>query len=167
MPGTASIVWNPSRLNAGLSAAFRTSAVVAAADATTHNPARRIIGVKGPVLKGTTATIVGTGLARVFEHGRKGGYPILPGGAVGPRKSKVQGVYSYKTRSKRGGTGTALHFRGTGGFAAYAIGGPMRAQPFLAPAAARWASIYYQQAARGALASFTAGSLSRGLGIAA
>lgn len=154
MPAAVSISWNPSAVNSALARAFKASAVTAVADAVKGNPAPSKIGVRGPIVRGTSATIVGTGLAATFEEGREAGYPILPGGALGPRRGKSAGAYTYKTRRKRGGSGGALRFTGgDGGFAAYAIGGPMKAQPFLHPAAARWATIYYQQAARGFLAA--------------
>lgn len=150
MPGAMSVTWNPGRVNSALASAFKASTIVAATDAVKGNPAPSVVGVKGPIVQGASATIVGTGLAPVFEGGRKGGYPIVPGGAVGPRGSK--------TRTKRTGTGRAIKFTGgDGGFAAYAIGGPMKAQPFLHPAAARWATLYYQQAARSALGILGAG----------
>lgn len=158
MVASVSVTWNPSAVNSGLARAFKASAVVATADAVKNNPSKSKIGVKGPIVRGGTATIVGTGLAATFEEGRTGGYPILPGGALGPRKTKTKGSYTYTTKRKRGGTGGALKFTGGDGkFAAYAIGGPMKAQPFLHPAAARWATIYYAQAAKGFLASLGAG----------
>lgn len=158
MPAAVSMTWNPGAVNSALAGAFKASAVMTAADAVRGNPAPSVVGVKGPIIRGASATIVGTGLAPVFEKGREGNYPILPGGAVGPRKSRVAGAYSYKTRAKRKGTGRAIKFTGgDGGFAAYAIGGPMKAQPFLHPAAARWVAIYYKQAARSALVAVGAG----------
>jgi hypothetical protein len=116
--------WFPELLTARLLGAFGVSTEVAAADALANRPSKSRIGVHANV-GGETATIEGTGLAAVFEHGRRGGYDIQP-------------------------KGQALKFPG-GGFAASAKGGPMRAQPFLGPAILRWSHTYYQDAARRAL----------------
>lgn len=129
-----SVVWNPAPLTGRLLGALGASAVVAKADAASGSPTPKA-GVTGPVLVSShEALLVGTGLTPVFERGRRGGYPIVP---HGESPLIIPGV----------------------GFRQSAVGGAMRAQPFMRPAAFRWASGYYQDAARGSLA--LGGGLSR------
>jgi hypothetical protein len=72
-------------------------------------------------------SLVPTGLGTVFEKGRHGGYDIAP------------------THAQALKIGT--------GFAAFAKGGPMAAEPYIRPAAYRWANGGFQSTARVTLAS--------------
>lgn len=124
MAGEFEVVWTPEVLTARLLGAFGVSAEVAKEDAFAARPSKTKIGVNVTVGPGEAA-IEGTGLAAVFEHGRRGGYEIDP-------------------------VGEALKFP-DGGFAPSVLGGPQRPEPFLGPAIVRWAQAYYNDAARRAL----------------
>jgi len=79
----------------------------------------------GVELRGNS--LVPTGLGTVFEKGRAGGYEIAP-------------------------LGRALKFP-NGTFAAFARGGPMRPEPYIGPAASRWATGGFHSTARATLAA--------------
>lgn len=115
------LLWYPERLNAAITEAYLRSLELAREDAAAHAPS-----VAGAELHGTA--LVGTGLAPVFEHGRRGGYEIAPKKAL------------------------ALRFP-SGSFASFAKGGAMKPEPFLGPAAARWATSGFQATARVTLAT--------------
>lgn len=73
-------------------------------------------------------TLVATGLGPVFEHGRRGGYDIAP-------RDKL-----------------ALRFP-DGSFATMVRGGAMSPEPYIGPAAERWATGGFQAVARDELGS--------------
>lgn len=73
-------------------------------------------------------TLVATGIGPLFEHGREGGYDIAP-------RDKL-----------------ALRFP-DGSFAAFAQGGEMEPDPYIGPAAERWANGGFQASASTVLAS--------------
>ncbi len=154
MPPINTIVkFNPSRLNAQIAKGFRQSVYATGIDAKTHAPVPKAGAVA--TVRGSIGYLRPTGLGIIYEKGRQGGYEINPGAISGVRSSfsRKTGSRSYKVK---GGTGdkTALKFTGgDGGFAAYAIGGPMAARPYLRPAAARWANGGSQAAMRRALLS--------------
>lgn len=166
MAANVVLKWSPARLDAALLTAFRRSLPVAKADAVSHSPAgkkagAKVVGVNTGSLATARATLAPTGIGTVFEVGRHGGYPIVPGGAKGLRATSGktfdvtdQFGRTYRARTKRGGTAKALKFTGgNGGFAAYAVGGAMRAEPYIKPAGARWVSTHYKAAARATLAA--------------
>lgn len=118
-----SVAWYPERLTAAIERAYLESLVKAEADAKAHSPDPDKAGV---VLEGTA--LRGTGLATVFEHGRRGGYEIQPRNAL------------------------ALKLPG-GSFAEFVTGGAMAPEPFIGPAASRWANGGFQETARASLAA--------------
>jgi hypothetical protein len=151
--------WDPTRLNASLKNATLASFKVAHADAQArrHNTSRSSVKLK--INSEVQADLVPQGLQGVFEQGREGGYEINPSGATGIRRSRSKGVTSFRVRA---GTGDkfALKFTGgDGGFAAYAVGGPMRSYPAMGPAAKDWARKGYQTVAKGTLAAQGFGSV--------
>lgn len=115
--------WHPERLNAAIAAAFPSAAKAAQDDAKArlHEKQRSDVGLR--VTSANTAQLQPQGLASLFEHGRRPGYAIVPKEAQ------------------------ALKI-GTQGFAARAVGGPMRSYPALGPAARDWALGGYQGVAR-------------------
>jgi hypothetical protein len=117
------LIWAPEGLNAAIERAYLESLAVAAADAKANSPDPDKVGVvlEGNVLKGT-------GLAGVFEGGRRGGYSIRPKNAQALKVGPDQ-------------------------FAAAVTGGPMAAKPFIHPAAMRWANGGFQNTARVNLAA--------------
>ena len=164
MPANVLVTWNPAALNSALLSAYRPSVYRARDYAKQTSPSSKA----GATVKRLSATsistaradLVPTGLGFVFESGREGGYPIAPGGVKAFRKSSRGTVTfnttgrTYSLRSKRGGGAQALRFtRGDAGFAAYAIGGPMKAEPYVGPAGTVWARTIYPQLATGTLAS--------------
>lgn len=159
----AQITWNTRPLDGALLSAFKPSVFQAKDYAKMHSPSSKAGAVAKRIvttdLSSARADLVPTGLGFVFEGGRQGGYPISPGGVKGFRKSKRGAVTfnttgrAYSYRSKRGGGAKALKFtRGDGGFAAYAVGGPMKAEPYIRPGAELWASQLYKNACRAILA---------------
>lgn len=171
----AALVWNTTRLDATLLAAFKRSlpAAQARAKATAPNSksGAKTIGVSATSLATARATLAPTGLGTIFEVGRQGGYPIVPGGVTGLRRTKAQsGSFNlsdqfgrnYRLRSKRGGSSKALKFsRGDGGFAAYALGGSMRAEPYIKPTGAWWVNGGFQAIARAQMTAGGFGSVKR------
>jgi hypothetical protein len=129
------------RLQNAAASGFRKSVYVARTDAEANRPSSKA-GVMARLPSPTKGVLIPTGLGFVFEQGRAGGYPILPGGVKAERRSfsRSKGV-SFSSRAVRGKSTSALKFtRGDGGFARSATGGAMRARPYIRPAAARWAS---------------------------
>jgi hypothetical protein len=116
------LYWNPAPLTAALEQAYIESLPRAVADAKAHSPSSKA----GVELVGNT--LHGTGLAGVFEGGRRGGYAIQP-------------------KAKK-----ALKL-GSDEFAAAVTGGPMAAEPFIHPAGIRWANGGFQSTARATLAA--------------
>jgi hypothetical protein len=146
--------WNPAPLIGAAQGAFKASALAAQQYAKSTAPTHKA-GAKVRVVSNSNAFLMPTGLGWVFEQGRQAGYSILPGGATGTRRSysRSSGA-TYKVRSKRGGSGSALKFtRGDGGFAASATGGAMAAEPYIRPAGVWWQTIGYRSVAIGRLAA--------------
>lgn len=155
MPVTSAVRWDPSRLNAAIARGNRASFKVAHADALARRHNKSKSGVRLIEQSSTTAILKATGLQTVFESGRQGGYEINPGAITGVRRSysRKTGTSSYRSRAGRGDK-TALKFTGgDGGFAAYAIGGPMRPYPAMGPAASDWARGGAQATMRTSLAA--------------
>ena len=146
-----SMTWN----TAGLTSKLKSAAYQAARDvrmaAEARNPARSKIRIVGPYkLYGGMEgyAVIGKGpLAHIFEGGRTGGYPIVPG------LQTTHGKRGYSVRGSRVGKGEsqfAIKFtRGDGGFyrGAGFLGGPMAARPYMGPAAALWPTLYSRRAA--------------------
>ena len=164
MPALTSFTWNPAGLNRALLAAYRPSVYQARNLAVQTSPSSKagatVKRLNSASLSTARADLVPTGLGFVFESGREGGYPIAPGGVKGFRKSsKGTTVFNatgrtYSYRSKRGGGAKALRFsKGDGGYAAYSIGGPMKAEPYVKPAGTVWARTLFPAQARRTLAS--------------
>jgi hypothetical protein len=149
VPAITEFVWNTTGLNAALTAGFVRSVKAAEAVAEAKNPAPSKIKIVIAKLDPEGyAVIAGRGpLAHIFEGGRRGGYEIN----AGFKGSRRKGVKTF--RAVKGGA-RALHFtHGDGGFAASAIGGPMAAEPYMAPAAAAWASALYKSSVTSTLAA--------------
>jgi hypothetical protein len=120
----STLSWHPEILNAKLHAAAQVAFREVEAAAEAKNPAKTKIKVSLHSA-GDVASVSASGLGKVFEFGRRGGYPIEP-------------------------KGLALKFRG-GGFARGTVpGGAMGAEPFLRPAAALFPA-FYRRAASGLL----------------
>lgn len=124
MPGAVTHVqWNAAPLTQRLVSAAAPAAGDALQIASSRNPAPHHIRV---ALSGggTAFTLAGRGpLAGVFEHGRRGGYPIAP-------------------------KGVAIRFPSGDFFRGDALaGGPMAAKPYIAPAREAWAGLYLRRAA--------------------
>lgn len=124
MPGAFTITpWNTAPLTQRYVDAAATAASDAQQISSRANPAPHHIRV---TLSGggTSFTLRGTGpLAGVFEHGRRGGYPIAP-------------------------KGIAIRFPSGDFFRGDALaGGPMAAKPYIAPAREAWAGLYLRRAA--------------------
>lgn len=132
---------NPAPINSAIARGFKASAVIAKNDAAARRHNKSKTGVTMPVLKDNFALIKGTGLAMVFERGRRGGYPIYPTGVSGLRRSFRGGSETFKVRGTTGGL--QRQFLG-GPFLEHplagTVGGPMHAFPFLGPAADHWAN---------------------------
>lgn len=134
--------WHTQRLEAAIVTGTKASWASALADAKgrRHNTSRSDVTLKP--LGATHAQLRPKGLMGVFELGRHGGYPITPGGIEGLRKSRIQGVTTYRVR---GGTGSATALSGP--FLdhplLYTTGGKMGRYPAIRPAADDWRKYHY------------------------
>ena len=158
MPANAILVWNPSRLNAKLLAAFGQSLPDARNNALVRSPAKTKAGAVVRRTGQTSGILVPTGLGHIFELGRQGGYVIQPG--LRTTRRRIPGTRAKETTGVRAGSGNiALKFtKGDGGFArGGVIGGSQRAEPYIRPAGVTWAHTLYQRRARAALSAFIAG----------
>ena len=126
MPTTVSVRWFPQRLNAAISTSFTVSLAKVAEDANAHSWSK-----SGAVVRPTgenQAVLSPTGLGAIEEKGAR------------PHEIDVgsKGFLAFKD----------------GGFSSGPVQHPgMAAEPFLRPAAARWANGGYQSTARGVLAA--------------
>ena len=160
---TVKTFWDaPAVLQAPLRAVFRPAVIELAAAMAAVHPKTTTMKVLS--VTETVATIKGGGLASVWEHGRKGGYNIYPKAVAGFRRSFSRkhgiGVVSFKapSASAAGGSGAgAIKFPGdsSGGMAAFAIGGPEAAKPFMMPLASRFQADFYNPLARAAISRST------------
>ena len=177
MPSFATVThtWSSAPLESAMLAAFPPSVVATVGEQKrTANPSPRLAGAKTRVMSASTlssaeAVLVPTGLGWVGEKGRKGGYPIYPGGVAGYRSTRSTRLIEsgratafgddrfYTMRRTRGGTKRALAFgapKGTNpGYARYTTGGPTKPDPYMWPAAVKWAQGVYNGFAVKALAS--------------
>lgn len=150
--------WNPLALNTAIKSAFRPSVYTAIADAKAHSPSH-VAGASGKVRTDTSAFMRPTGLGFVWERGRPAGYEILPGLALGARRTTSKGVKTVTI--KTGNTGTEfLGFNntpgtdsGTGVRRGPVKGGLQHKDPYVFPAAVRWAQYGYRTVAHRILAS--------------
>ena len=149
----ASFKMDPTRLNAAVARGFRASVDATAVDATAHAPASTVRAI--PTVRGKVGYVRGIGpLAHLFEGGVQP-HIVAPGGVASARSTSrrlaVQGpaltgadigkgrVRVTAVRKRRGGK------KAMAGDLEHPISIPiphpgMRPQPFLAPAAERWAA---------------------------
>ena len=140
------VYWFPEKMNAGLLRAFRSSVNDAKVAALIRSPSPSKAGVRYRFTGPTSATLGTTGkLGHIFEGGREGGYPIQPG--LKTTRTRAKGV----TGVRAGSGAKALKFR-DGGFArGTVLGGPMKAKPYIHPAAQLWSHGLYQRRAAAAI----------------
>lgn len=144
-----SLAWYPEKLTLRLKAAFPEAARETQAIAQGLNPAKRHIRVVLDSLNTSYGYVFlrgRGGLAHIFEGGRAGGYPIQPG--LRTVRNSRRGTVRIGTSSTRGSQVAIKFTRGDGGFyrGPGFMGGPMRARPFIHPAAAMFPTLYRQRA---------------------
>lgn len=146
--------FDPTRLTAAVKNANVATFKAANVDARArrHNTSKSDVGLK--VVTTEHGQLIPKGLQAVFELGREGGYPINAGGGLGLRKSRVQGITTYKVRSGSGG-GVFLGFNnvpgtdsGTGVRYGPVEGGRMGKYPAEVPAAVDWSRKTYHVVSR-------------------
>lgn len=148
MPIQTGFWWNPFALNAAIKSAFRPSVYTAIADAKKNAHPSQAAGATGKVTSDTTAYMKPTGLGFVFERGRAGGYEINPATALGLRRGKSKGETVFRVKTGTGdseyiGFGSSLGLK-LGARRGPIIGGPMEPDPYVKPAADRWAAFGYK-----------------------
>lgn len=153
---TVKTVWDaPAVLQAPLRAVFKPAARACFAVMDKASPDPDKAGIRVLSVTETVATAKGTGLASMFEHGRKGGYPIYPKASSGFRRSYGDIKRKGASQSAAGGSGTGvLVFGGkyiSGGLSTHVLGGPEAPRPFMMAVATSFAPVFYNPAARVAI----------------
>jgi hypothetical protein len=123
------VIWNPALLNAAISVGFRASVPLAVSDA--NSQSNSVSGAQGRSVTGTDGYIAPTGLGAVFEKGRRFSGTIYP--------------HMETTLGQRAVLSTPWGPR------ASVAGSNMAPDPYISPAARRWAAGGFQTTARAAL----------------
>lgn len=164
MAGNATVIWQPEGLTRALRIAFSRSLGDARTAAQARNPWPSQIGASVRQIGTDVAYIRGTGrLAHIAELGRRGEYQVTAGTRVRGRGetrrlvTKRSGAGAYKALKLKDASGGPMYQRTV-------TPGPLKAQPYIRPAAVLWSRGLYQRRAAAAIAGFASGI---GAGLAA